>query len=85
MQAKFLLCGFTENPTTPQLSEILALIEDLGLVPRNAHARDFYGIVELIELERATYQRDLQLLSKRNHSRSNVHPSDCGNLFPEDE
>lgn len=49
--------------------EILGLIIDLELVPRNAEARDCYQLLEN-ELERRNrIECDLRQMYKRNHSR----------------
>lgn len=49
--------------------QIIALIIDLELVPRNAEARDFYQLLEN-ELEwRNRIECDLRQMYNRNHSR----------------
>lgn len=49
--------------------EIVNLIHDLGLVPKNYQASEFYSIVELENLRRENLSRDLRTLSLRNRKR----------------
>lgn len=66
------------NPV--EINECVALILDLGLVPRNYWASDLYQILENEEMRRNRIECDLRLLSKRNHSRKYVSASDCDYL-----
>lgn len=49
--------------------EIVNLILDLGLVPKNYQASEFYSIVELENLRRENLSRDMRALSLRNRKR----------------
>lgn len=51
-------------------SEIVALIHDLDLVPRNFEARDFYQILENEQMRRNRIECDLRALSNRYHKRN---------------
>lgn len=52
-----------------QVKEMIALVRDLELVPRNAYARDFYQILENEENRRNRIECDLRDLHNRNFKR----------------
>lgn len=49
---------------------MISLVRDLGLVPRNAEARDFYQILENEEIRRNRMECDLRVLHNRNYKRN---------------
>lgn len=66
------------------VGEILNLIIDLDLQPRNILASDVYQILENIREDTESQSIDLALLSKRNHSRpKDVYPANYRDLFGE--
>lgn len=66
------------------VGEILNLIIDLDLQPRNILASDVYQILENICEDTESQSIDLSLLSKRNHSRpKDVYPAGYRDLFGE--
>lgn len=66
------------------VGEILNLIIDLDLQPRNILASDVYQILENICEDTESQSIDLALLSKRNHSRpKDVYSSNYCDLFGE--
>lgn len=50
--------------------EMIALVCELGLVPCNAEARDFYQILENEEIRRNRIECDLRALHNRNYNRN---------------
>lgn len=66
------------------VGEILNLIIDLDLQPRNIFASDVYQILENIREDTESQSIDLALLYKRNHSRpKDVYPANYCDLFGE--
>lgn len=53
-----------------QTLETLALIQDLGLVPRNLAASEFYQILENDEIMRIRIECDMRALSNRNRCKN---------------
>lgn len=53
-----------------KVKEMMALVRDFGLVPRNVEARDFYQILENEEIRRNRIECDLRALHNRNYKRN---------------
>lgn len=87
MHQKPLLSGSMTDRITrlpSSVGEILNLIIDLDLQPRNILASDVYQILENIREDTESQSIDLDLLYKRNHSRpKDVYPSNYRDLFGE--
>lgn len=56
------------------VKEIVSLIRDLDLVPRNYEASVFFDIVELEDLSRNRIMCDLRALSYRNSRKRKPNP-----------
>lgn len=53
----------------PQTEEMISLVHDLCLVPRNHEAQDFYQIIECREIKKERDFLDAVAFSKRNRNR----------------